>query len=377
MLQYSKIEEVIMKSYFFYLLTIITVFIITGCTPKYESFENISKAKLEALAFDDIEGFEKDNLNLALEVFQKDCKRASRYDLFEDVCQKAAQANDARTFFMNNFTPYKLRTHEGEDEGVITGYYEPLLYGSKTKSAKYKYPVYKTPKDLIVVDLTGAYPSLKNYRLRGKLDGNRLIPYDTRKEMWDKKDLEVICYVDDKVDLYFLEIQGSGKVQLDTGEIINVGFANQNGQQYKSVGKYMIQKGYIGSKTSYEASMQGMKKWFKDNPSKVDMVLNVNPSYVFFNQNAKGATGSLGTELTGRRNLAVDRRYIPLGMPVFIQTSNPITNEEINQLMVAADTGGAIKGQIRADFFWGYSKEAEKYAGRMKEKGSLIMFIPN
>lgn len=366
-----------MKSLYIYLFTIVSLFIITGCTPKYESFENISQAQLEKLAFDDIEGFDNDNLDLALRVFQKDCKRASRYQLFKQVCQKANNASSGKQFFTQNFTPYKLRANDGEDEGIITGYYEPLLYGSLKKSATYKYPIYKTPKDLIIVDLVDAYPSLEKYRLRGKLQGNRLIPYDTRKQMWDKKDLEVICYVDSKVELYFLEIQGSGKVQLDSGEIINIGFANQNGQQYKSIGKHMISKGYIGGKSEYKASIQGMKRWFNDNPEKIDEILNVNPSYVFFNKTSHGAMGSLGTELTKRRNLAVDRRYIPLGMPVFINTKNPLTQEEINQLMVAADTGGAIKGQIRADFFWGYSKEAEKYAGRMKEQGSLIMLIPN
>ena len=366
-----------MKSIFLYTFSILLLFLITGCTPKYTSIDNVSKAQLEILEFDDIEGFEEDNLDLALEVFQKDCRRSQRYKIFKDVCEKSKDANDAKTFFTQNFTPYKLRAQNGKDEGVITGYYEPLLYGSLKKTKEYKYPVYKTPEDLIIVDLTKAYPGLKKYRLRGKIKGNRLIPYDTRELMKKKKDLEVICYVNDKVDLYFLEIQGSGKVQLDSGKIINVGFANQNGQKYKSVGKYMIKKGYIGGSSGYKASMQGMKKWFKDNPKKVDEVLNINPSYVFFNQTKRGATGSLGTELTRRRNLAVDRKYIPLGMPVFIQTKNPLTKENISQLMVAADTGGAIKGEIRADFFWGYSKEAEQYAGRMKEKGSLIILVPN
>lgn len=366
-----------MQKIFLFFVSVFLLLLITGCTPKYESFDNISKAKLQAVDFDEIEGFYEDNLDIALSVFQKDCKRAQRYKMFKNVCEKSKVAQDAESFFTSNFTAYKLRAQNGKDEGIITGYYEPLLYGSLKKTKKYKYPVYKTPKDLIIVDLTDAYPSLKKYRLRGQIKGNRLIPYNARKDMIKKKDLEVICYVDSKTDLYFLEIQGSGKVQLDTGKIINVGFANQNGQQYKSIGKYMINKGYIGGKSNYKASIQGMKRWFTDNPNKVDEVLNINPSYVFFNKTSHGAMGSLGTELTEKRNLAVDRNYIPLGMPVFINTKNPLTRKDINQLMVAADTGGAIKGEIRADFFWGYSKEAEKYAGRMKEKGSLIILIPN
>lgn len=366
-----------MKKLFISLFSFILLLIITGCTPKYKSFDAISKAKLEVLDFDDIKGFQDDNLDVALKVFQKDCKRSKRYEIFKNVCEKSKTAIDAEEFFTQNFTPYRLRAQNGNSVGIITGYYEPLLYGSLKKTKKYKYPIYKTPKDLIIVDLTDAHPSLKKYRLRGKIKGNRLIPYEARKDMVNKKDLDVVCYVDSKTDLYFLEIQGSGKVQLDNGKIINVGFANQNGQQYKSIGKYMINKGYIGGKSGYKASLQGMKKWFKDNPKKIDGVLNVNPSYVFFNKTNHSAMGSLGTELTEKRNLAVDRKYIPLGMPVFINTKNPLTKKDINQLMVAADTGGAIKGEIRADFFWGYSKEAEKYAGRMKEKGSLIILIPN
>ncbi len=361
----------------FPIFTLFLLFIITGCTPKYESFNKISKAQLEELKFDDIKGFQEDNLDLALKVFQKDCKRAKRYQLFKTICQKSFEATDAQNFFTQNFTPYKLRSAKGNDKGTITGYYEPLLFGSLKKTNKYKYPIYKAPKDLITVDLRKVYPDTKKYRMRGRVVGKKLVPYNSRATMAKNKDLEVICYVDDKVDLYFLEIQGSGKVQLDSGKTINVGFANQNGHQYASIGKYMIRKKYIGYGTGYSGSVQGMKKWFKDNPSKVDEVLNKNPSYVFFAKTRHGAMGSLGTELTEKRNLAVDRRYIPLGMPVFINTKNPVTKKEINQLMVAADTGGAIKGEIRADFFWGFSKEAEKYAGRMKEKGSLIMLIPN
>lgn len=366
-----------MKHTVFSLLLIAILFFITGCAPKYTSMEKVSKAQLEQLDFDDIQGFHEDNLDLALRVFQKDCKRSKRYNIFKQVCQKANETTDSKTFFTQNFTPFKLRNQSGKDKGVITGYYEPLLQGSLKKTKEFKYPVYKTPKDLIVVDLKSVYPKLKNYRLRGRVVGNKLVPYNPRALMKNKKNLEVICYVNSKTDLYFLEIQGSGKIELRDGSIMNVGFANQNGHPYASIGKYMIKKGYIGGKSGYSASIQGMKRWFMENPKKVDGVLNVNPSYVFFAQTKQGATGSLGTELTQRRNLAVDRSYIPLGMPVFINTKNPVTHENIDQLMVAADTGGAIKGEIRADFFWGFSKEAEKYAGRMKEKGSLIIFVPN
>ncbi len=360
----------------FFIFTTILIAIFTGCAPKFEKIDN-SKANLEKVSFDEIKDFEKDDLSLALDVFKKACEKSSRKELFEEVCLKANETTKAKEFFVNNFTPYKLYNSDGSDKGTITGYYEPLLYGSFTKTERFKYPVYKVPDDLITIDLRSIYPQLKKFTLRGKLEGKRVVPYKARGEISKTENQDILLYVDDKVELYFLHIQGSGKVQLPNGDIINVGYANQNGQKYNSIGKYMINKGYIGSKTDYSASVQGMKKWFEDHPLKVDEVLNKNPSYVFFEKRNQGATGSLGTELIPQRNLAVDTRYIQLGMPVFINTKNPVTNEEINQLMVAADTGGAIKGEIRADFFWGFSHEAEEYAGRMKEVGELYILVPN
>ena len=365
------LKRIDMKHLIFFISLIL---FFTGCGPKFESL-SYSKANLQKASFSDMEGFDEDNLDLALEVFKKDCQKASKKKLFKEVCQEANASHDSEYFFKTYFTPYKLYNNNETDEGLITGYFEPLLYGSLKQSKKYPYPIYKTPEDLVVVDLKAIYPELKNYRLRGKVKGNKLIPYDSRKEIQNRKDLEVICYVNDKVELFFLHIQGSGKVQLDNGRLINIGYANQNGRKYRSVGKHMIKHGYIGKKIP--ASTQGMKEWFRQNPSEIDRVLNHNESYIFFEKRNQGATGSLGVELVPKRNLAVDRRYIPLGMPVFINTKNPVTQEPINQLMVAADTGGAIKGEIRADFFWGFSKEAEKYAGRMKEKGVLYILVPN
>ncbi|MGB7401691.1 MAG: murein transglycosylase A [Arcobacter sp.] len=354
----------------------ILIAIFSGCAPKFEKIDS-SKANLEKVSFSDIKDFEKDDLSLALDVFKKACTKSSRKETFEEVCLKANDTTNPKAFFEKNFTPYKLYNKNGTDKGTITGYYEPLLHGSFTKTDKYKYPVYKVPDDLITVDLRSVYPQLKKFTLRGKIKGNRLIPYEARKNISKNENQDVLLYVDNNIELYFLHIQGSGKVELPNGDLINIGYANQNGQQYNSIGKYMISKGYIGGKSDYSASVQGMKKWFYDNPNKVNEIMNKNPSYIFFEKRLQGATGSLGVELVPERNLAVDTRYIPLGMPVFINTKNPVTNKEINQLMVAADTGGAIKGDIRADFFWGFAKEAEKYAGRMKEAGELYILVPN
>lgn len=365
-----------MKSLKSLLLFISIILFTTSCTQKFDKL-SYSKAKLLKVEFNTLKDFQNDDLALALEVFKKDCVRSKRKELFKEVCKKAENFDnkDAKEFFLSSFTPYKLYAKNGNDKGVITGYYEPLLYGSLKKSEKFKYPVYAVPEGLITVNLSKIYPELKKYRLRGKIKGNKLIPFDSRANIGDEEEYKVLCYVDNKVDLFFLQIQGSGKVQLEDGTLLNLGYANQNGRKYNSVGRYMIKKGYIGN--GIDASMQGMKKWFEKNPSKTDKVLNVNESYVFFEKRKNGATGSLGVPLVAKRNLAVDTRYIPLGMPVFINTINPVTRENISNLMVAADVGGAIKGEIRADFFWGFSKEAEKYAGRMKEQGELYILVPN
>ena len=355
------------------LLLVFILFFIAGCSfkPEFTKFEKVSKGNFEEVEWEHLQGFYDDDLSLAFHTFKKGCTKA-RISL-KNVCIKADIYQDARKFFTENFVPFKIYSEDVTDTGLITGYYEPLLYGSRTKSKKYKYPIYKTPDDLLTIDLGSIYPELKKYRLRGRVVGNKVLPYYSREQMAAKKDMDVIVYVDDKIDLFFLQIQGSGRVKLDTGEVINVGYSNQNGRAYYAIGRALINKGYIQKE---DISLQSIRAWLEANPDRQDEILNLNQSYVFFQESKETATGSLGVELIAQRNLAVDRKFIPLGYPVFINTQNPDTKEPIERLMVAADTGGAIKGEIRADFFWGYGKEAEKLAGLMKEEGQLYILIP-
>ena len=361
-----------------YLITLFLFFAVmlyTSCCKKeYVKKQAVSKADLYKVVWDDISGFKNDDLHTALKVFQKDCRRAIRYEKLKSVCQRSFTAKDPEEFFTRNFTPYQLIGDQQEEEGLITGYYEPLLKGSLVKTEKYKYPLYKKPDDLLIIDLDDVYTDLKGYRLRGKLKGDRVVPYDSREEIEKRDDMEAICYVDNKVDLFFLQIQGSGKVQLEEGTILNVGYAGQNGRKYYAIGRELVKRGYVAKE---DISLQSIKKWLESNPSKMDEILNLNESYIFFTKSTKGASGSLGSELFANRNLAVDRNYIPLGFPVFINTTNPVTNEKINALTVAADTGGAIRGEIRADFFFGFGDRAKELAGKMKQKGKLYLFIPN
>lgn len=359
-----------------FIVFIAVLFLFSGCEKReIVKKQTISKAYLEKVPFDNIDGFYQDDLNKALEVFQKDCKVKKVNPNLQEVCEKASQYKDGKEFFTQEFIPYKLLNGQKKDKGLITGYYEPILNGSLEKTDKFQYPIYKRPDDLIIVKLDTLYPELKKYRLRGKVDGKYLVPYDTRAKIdgENQDDYEVICYVDSKVDRFFLEVQGSGKVKLQDGSIINIGYADQNGRKYYPIGKKLIKDGEIRKE---DMSLQAIEKWCHDNPQKVDKLLNLNPSKVFFKESKESATGSLGIPLVPKRNIAVDTKYIPLGFPVFINTTDPITTEVINTMVVAADTGGAIKGEIRADFFWGNGSEAELKAGKMAQKGTLILFIP-
>jgi len=357
-------------------LLIFSVLFFLGCAPKYEQKPHISKANFQEGTWEEIKGFKEDNLEIAFNVFKKGCEKSKRYKNLKEICELTKTDITPNKFFLENFTPYRLIGNDGSEQGLITGYYEPILNGSLTKTEKFQYPIYKKPKDLLIIDLSDAYEELKNYRLRGKLVGNKVIAYDNREsiELGKNKNLEPICYVDNKVDLFFLHIQGSGKVKLQDGNILNVGYAGQNGRSYFAIGKKLIEDGHLQKE---EVSLQTIKAWLENNPQRIDEILNTNESYVFFQESKQTATGSLGVELVGGRNLAVDPKYIPLGFPVFIDTTNPIDEKPIQRLMVAADTGGAIKGEIRADFFFGNGKEAKELAGKMKQKGSLYILLPN
>lgn len=359
-----------LKSCFF----IVLVAFFGGCVgqPQYAKIQNISESNLKKVDWKELESFDNDNIDEAFVVFKKACE--SSKSKLKSTCNLAKDVNNSKEFFKNNFTPYKLFDQDNKDTGLITGYYEPLLYGSRTKSERYKYPIYKTPKDLVVVDLASVYPSLKGMVLRGKIEGNKLIPYPTRKEIESKNDFDVICYVDDKLELFSLHIQGSGRIQLDNNKTINVGYDGQNGRKYVAVGGELLKNGYL---KKGDVSLKTINKWLNENTEKMDDILNLNESYIFFNESSKSATGSLGVELVAGRNLAVDTKSIPLGYPVFLKTKNPLTKEKLERLMIAADTGGAIKGKIRADYFFGFGDEARNLAGYMKEQGEMYILLPN
>ncbi len=333
----------------------------------------------------DLPEWQEENPALAWESMLVSCRALAKQDAWREVCAAAASIKDpdrlqARRFFELNFTPFQLTHADGGDHGLITGYYEPLLKGSRKLTSRYRHPVYGLPDDLLVVDLTDLHPELKGLRLRGRIEGRRIVPYYDRAQIEQGRGAiagREIVWVDDAIELFFLQIQGSGRIALESGEILRLGYADQNGHPYRSIGRLLVERGELPLE---KASMQGIKAWARANPGKVAELLNQNASYVFFRElpaDLPGPLGALGLPLTARRSLAVDPRFVPLGAPVYIATTWPLSSRPLNRLMLAQDTGGAIRGPVRADFFWGFGEEAAREAGRMKQPLRMWVLLPS
>ena len=343
------------------------------------------QATLRAASWSELPGWRDDDVAEAWSAFLLSCNALRSREHWRDSCAAASNvagkptAETARRFFEQHFTPHQVSSSDTGDEGLITGYYEPLLRGSRKPTARYRHAVYGVPDDLVVVELAQVYPELKSMRLRGRVEGRRLVPYPERAQI-DSGHAALrgkeIAWVDDEIDLFFLQIQGSGRILLDSGETIRVGYADQNGHPYRSIGRVLVDRGDLPLE---QASMQGIKAWARSRPEALKALLNTNASYVFFRElpagNA-GPPGALGVALTPRRSIAIDPRFVPLGAPVFIATTWPNTSRPLNRLMMGQDTGGAIRGAVRADFFWGYGEAAGQEAGRMKQRLRMWVLLP-
>lgn len=338
---------------------------------------------LQVSSFDALPGWPQDDLLRAWSAFLHGCPMLQAQAGWQSVCRDSSGVNAQdrmaiRNFFESRFQVYRVVNPDGTYEGLVTGYYEPLVRGSRVRSARYPYPLYGVPKDLLVVDLATLYPDLKNMRLRGRLDGARVVPYYSRAEIETGAPLQgnELYWIDDIVEVFFLQIQGSGQIQLDDGSIARVGYADQNGHPYRSLARVLIDRGEL---PLAKTSMQGIKEWGRNNPAKLNEALNQNPSYVFFKElplNLPGPLGTLRAPLIAEHAIAVDQRVIPLGAPVYLDTTYPATSQKLQRLVMAQDTGGAIRGAVRADFYWGSGDEAGKQAGRTKQKGRMWVLLP-
>jgi membrane-bound lytic murein transglycosylase A len=355
-------------------------------------------ATLESLTFASLPGWADDDHAAALTAFLRSCGRlaaqpaeramgrepwAGRIGDWQPACEAAkGAATMARTFLEQWFQPFRL-TDRGRPDGLFTGYYEPLLDGSLTSDARFTVPLYKRPADLVSVDLGQFDPELQGRRIAGKVASGKLVPYAPRAEIvrgaLAGQGLELL-WVDDPVAAFFLEIQGSGQIRLTDGSTLRVGYADQNGQPYRAIGKDLVE---LGALERGKVSLQAIRAWLAAHPDRAPEILDRNRSYVFFRSlpqlaQAPGPLGAQNVPLTPGRSLAVDRRFVPLGVPLWLDTTAPMPDGErpLRRLVIAQDTGGAIRGVVRGDVFWGAGAEAEHTAGHMQSRGRLYILLP-
>lgn len=351
------------------------------------------RAVFEPIDFEQLPAARADDWVAAWPAFLQSCRALGRRDAWRNVCSEAGSidgndANRIKAFFADGFDAYRVRARriEGErevdthDAGLMTGYYEPLLRGSRTRSEQYVTPLYRVPPDLLVIDLGSLYPELANLRLRGRQQGRRVVPYPSRAEITNGSSLagQELVWVDDPVEAFFLQIQGSGRVQFADGSMVRLGYGDQNGHPYRSIGRWLVDQGEL---TLEQASMESIKAWAARNPSRAKELLDQNPSFVFFRElplgdPKAGPVGALGVPLTPGYSLAADSRHIPLGAPLVVATTDPSSGRPLIRPMLVQDTGGAIRGPLRFDFFWGYGAEAGQVAGRQKHEVSAWLLVP-
>jgi peptidoglycan lytic transglycosylase A len=281
-----------------------------------------------------------------------------------------------RSSLERHFSPLAVGNNR-QTTGVFTGYYEAELRGALAPDERHRWPLYAKPPDLVTADLGGFRADLEGVRLFGRVEDGRLVPYRDRAEIEDGalagQGLELV-WVDDPVDAFFLHIQGSGRVILEDGRVVRIGFAATNGLPFTAVGQVLLDEGKV---PPGEASVQHIHDWLRAHPGEAREVMRRNRRFTFFRIiEGEGPIGGHGVPLTPGRSLAVDPAFMPLGAPIWLDTTWPGSDAPLRRLMVAQDIGGAIKGPVRGDFFWGYGDEALHYAGRMKQTGRYFLLLP-
>jgi membrane-bound lytic murein transglycosylase A len=308
------------------------------------------------------------------------CARLSKDPIWSPVCgvalQVPAEPNAVRGFLKEQLQVLSLRSAAKGDKGLITGYYEPVYHGSLTRGETYGVPVRGVPDDLVVVALDGLYPELKGKRLRGRLEGRVLKPYDDAATLASEGGTApALAWLANPMDLQFLQIQGSGRIQLEDGRQLRIGYADQNGHPYKPIGRWLVEQNQLKQD---EVSMGKIRAWADAHPERVPELLASNPSYVFFSlrpDSNEGPRGSLNVPLTAGYSVAIDRKVIPLGSLLWLATTRP-DGTPVARPVAAQDTGGAITGEVRADLFWGTGDAAGELAGNMKQEGRIWLLWP-
>ena len=367
---------------------------LAACVPAKPPAPPPDHLVLTPASFGDLKGWTSDGVAEALTAFKKSCARRLRFadDAavgpagmagkvadWRSPCAAAAGLDEhddaaARGFFEAWFRPYRCANNEAT-EGLFTGYYEPELRGSRTRGAGFDTPLMKRPPDLVAVDLGDFRADWRGERIAGRVIDGRLKPYETRAQIeagaLDRLNLGFV-WIDDPVAAFFLQVQGSGRVDLPDGSQLRVGFDGQNGWPYVAIGRVMIERGLIDRES---ATMPGIRAWLAVHPAETKAILDANPSYVFFRELAgEGPIGSEGVALTPGRSLAVDTKFLPLGAPFWLEAAGD--DGSIERLLIAQDTGGAIRGPVRGDLFWGHGPDAERRAGTMRARGGYFLLLP-
>lgn len=301
-----------------------------------------------------------------------------------DILKNTQDQKEIKKKINKNFFLYRAAGRVGKKEVLFTGYFEPIYDARINPDDEYKFPVYNLPEDLIKIDLSLFKDKYEGESIIARIEEKQVRPYYSRMEIENKKTLEnknlEIAWLKNPIDIAFLHIQGSGRLQFADGELLPVGYHSSNGRSYKSIGKYLIDKEYM---TKEEMSMQGIRRYLSTHPDIIDDTLNYNPSYIFFRVLEDGPLGNIGVPLTPGRSIALNSRLFPKGALCFIRSEKPVENnngeiekwEEFSRFIINQDTGGAIKGAGRADIFWGSGQYAELAAGHMKHEGELFVLI--
>ena len=346
--------------------------------------------------FSNLPNWQNDDLTNFARAYNKSCERVlkknsqsnfgasdkfGKYQEWQITCRKfgSVNQNDAvqvREFFETNFVPYSASAG-GDTQGLFTGYYEASLNGSRQQGGVYQTPLRARPDDLVMVQLGEFRDELKGQRIAGRIINGKLKPYETHAQIINGQlpaaQDKPLVWVDSAVDAFFLQIQGSGIVAMEDGSVMRVGYAGQNGHPYYAVGRELIKRGAL---TKDNVSMQSIRDWLEANPEQAEELMTTNKSYVFFRElTGDGPLGGEGVALTPERSLAIDRSIVPYGMPIWLSAQNP-AGGQLNKLMVTQDTGGAIRGAVRGDYFWGFGTQAAQMAGGMKSKGRYWFLLP-
>ena len=348
--------------------------------------------------YSDLPGWKAEHHSKVLPAFLKSCARLKRHSperafgkhekmgrisQWLEICDEAKIIRpgnnvEAKYFFESRFIAYRV-SNSRQNTGLITGYYEPVLRGAWAADSTFRHPLYSLPTDLILANLGAFDDKWKGQKIAGRIHGDHFVPYYSRAEIEDGalrgRQLEIL-WVEDATDAFVLHIQGSGRVILPDGSHVRVGYAGRNGRRYTAIGRELVAKGVMSLE---DVTMPLIRRWMASNPIASKTLMRKNKSYIFFRiLKGDGPIGSQGAVLTPGRSFAVDPKFWPLGALAWIDTTDPGTkpSKPLRRLGVAQDTGSAIKGVVRADYFWGYGKAAGYKAGIMKQTGKLYMLLP-